>query len=101
MLRTLGANDLLVEDGWLCGTGSFFMMPSIPLYVGYINALFKTPYAKTYLGGESIGTTMSNLNHKILKKMPVPLPPLSEQKRIVVKLEEILPLCGKMQKLGE
>ena len=37
--------------------------------------------------------TMSNLNHTILTKMPVPLPPLAEQKRIVAKLEELLPLC--------
>ena len=36
---------------------------------------------------------MSNLNHKILKKMPVPLPPFAEQKRIVARLEELLPLC--------
>ena len=81
------------EDGWLCGTGSFFMEPTHLIYVDYISALFATPYAKTYLGGESVGTTMKNLNHKILCKMPVPLPPLAEQKRIVARLEELLPLC--------
>jgi type I restriction enzyme S subunit len=81
------------EDGWLCGTGSFFMEPSIRLYVYYVATLFSTPYVKFYLGGESVGTTMSNLNHMILSKMPIPLPPLAEQKRIVAKLEEILPLC--------
>ena len=69
------------------------MQPSLCLYVEYISRFFSTPYAKTYLGGESVGTTMSNLNHKILSSMPVPLPPLAEQKRIVAKLEEILPLC--------
>ena len=81
------------EDGWLCGTGSFFMEPTHLIYVDYISALFATPYAKTYLGGESVGTTMKNLNHKILCKMPVPLPPLAEQKRIVARLQELLPLC--------
>jgi len=86
-----------VEDGWLCGTGSFFMQPSSELYVRYISTFFATPYAKAYLGGESVGTTMSNLNHKILSSMPVPLPPLAEQKRIVAKLEEILPLCDRLK----
>lgn len=85
------------EDGWLCGTGSFFMEPSVSLYVYYVASLFSSPYVKFYLGGESVGTTMSNLNHAILSKMPIPLPPLAEQKRIVEKLEELLPLCERLK----
>ena len=85
------------EDGWLCGTGSFFMEPSISLYVYYVVSLFSSPYVKFYLGGESVGTTMSNLNHTILSKMPIPLPPLAEQRRIVAKLDEILPLCERLK----
>ena len=79
------------EDGWLCGTGSFFMEPSMRLYVYYVVSLFSSPYVKFYLGGESVGTTMSNLNHTILSKMPIPLPPLAEQRRVVAKIEELLP----------
>lgn len=85
------------QNGWLCGTGSFFLTPSSSLFVDYIQILFATHYAKAYLGGESVGTTMSNLNHKILSKMPVPLPPLAEQKRIVEKLEQLLPLCARLK----
>ena len=85
------------EDGWLCGTGSFFMEPSMSLYVYYVVSLFSSPYVKFYLGGESVGTTMSNLNHTILTKMPIPLPPLAEQRRIVAKLDEILPLCERLK----
>lgn len=85
------------EDGWLCGTGSFFMMPSSCIFVNYLSVFVTTPYAKGYLSGASVGTTMSNLNHKILNSMPVPLPPLAEQKRIVDKLEEILPLCKRLK----
>ena len=85
------------EDGWLCGTGSFFMEPSMRLYVYYVFSLYSSPYVKFYLGGESVGTTMSNLNHTILSKMPIPLPPLAEQRRIVAKLDEILPLCERLK----
>ena len=56
------------ENGWVCGTGSFFLTPSSVLFIQYIQTLFSTQYAKKYLGGESVGTTMSNLNHNILKK---------------------------------
>ena len=85
------------ETGWLCGTGSFFMEPSSCVFVHYISVFFTTSYARTYLSGASVGTTMNNLNHKILSSMPIPLPPLAEQKRIVAKLEEILPLCERLK----
>ena len=86
------------ENGWLCGTGSFFMMPTCHMYVHYISMLFSTPCAKGYLSGASVGTTMNNLNHKILSDMPVPLPPLAEQKRIVAKIEELLPYLDRYEK---
>ena len=67
------------------------------MFSDYIQTIFSTRYAKAYLSGESVGTTMSNLNHKILSKMPVPLPPLPEQKRIVARLEKLLPLCKRLK----
>lgn len=85
------------ENGWICGTGSFFLTPSPSMFSDYIQTIFSTRYAKAYLSGESVGTTMSNLNHKILSKMPVPLPPLPEQKRIVARLEKLLPLCERLK----
>jgi type I restriction enzyme S subunit len=73
------------------------MTPNSQLYVDYMGMLFSTPYVKNYLGGESVGTTMNNLNHTILNRMPIPLPSLAEQKRIVAKLEELLPLCERLK----
>lgn len=85
------------EKGWLCGTGSFFVTPTSEMLAGYLTLLFSTPYAKSYLVSESVGTTMNNLNHKILSALPVPVPPFAEQKRIVAKLEELLPLCERLK----
>ena len=79
------------EDGWLCGTGSFFMKPNSDLVAKFVCLFFSTGYARNYLMGESVGTTMSNLNHKILKRLPMPIPPKKEQARILARLNEILP----------
>lgn len=43
------------------------------------------------------GTAMPGLSSVVLHNMIVPLPPLEEQKRIVAKLEEILPLCERLK----
>ena len=43
------------------------------------------------------GTTMPGLSSVTLHNMMIPLPPLAEQKRIVAKLEELLPLCERLK----
>jgi type I restriction enzyme S subunit len=45
----------------------------------------------------TIATAQPNCNGKTLSNMILPLPPLAEQKRIVAKLEEILPLCERLK----
>lgn len=43
------------------------------------------------------GTAMPGLSSQSLHQMPVPLPPLTEQKRIVGKIEELLPLVDRYE----
>ena len=43
------------------------------------------------------GTTIKHLTGQALEKVLIPLPPLAEQKRIVARLEELLPLCEKLK----
>ena len=85
------------EDGWLCGTGSFQLKFHCDICRAYIMLLFRTASIRTYLGGKSVGTTMTNLNHGILKKMPVPVPPRLEQHRIVTKVDELMILCDTLK----
>ena len=85
------------EDGWLCGTGSFFMHLLGGVDGRYLIKFFATPHAKKVLGGESVGTTMSNLNHGILSGLLIPLPPLAEQKAIVGRVDELLKIVDAMK----
>ncbi len=85
------------EEGWLCGTGSLVLRMPRSLYAPYVAMLIGAPMARTYLGGASVGTTMQNLNQSILARMPVGLPPLAEQKRIVAKVDELMALCDRLE----
>jgi type I restriction enzyme S subunit len=71
-----------------------------PIYVPYFLMYFDVVLKQNARSG-SKGSAIKNIPpFDVLKRYPVPLPPLAEQKRIVDKLEKILPLCEKL-KLGE
>ena len=52
---------------------------------------------KTILDKMSRSTAQKNINIDILSQIAFPLPPLAEQKRIVARLEELLPLCERLK----
>lgn len=43
------------------------------------------------------GVGISNMAGKALASIPIPLPPLAEQKRIVAKVEELMALCDRLE----
>ncbi|MDD6645998.1 MAG: restriction endonuclease subunit S [Oscillospiraceae bacterium] len=68
-----------------------------PLYIPYFLVFFDFVLKKD-ARSSSKGSAIKNIPpFEILKNYLVPLPPLAEQKRIVAKLEEILPLCDKLK----
>ncbi len=77
------------EDGWLCGTGSFFVRLSSRIDEHYFTALFRSRALRNVLDQNSIGTTMSNLNHGILNALELFLPPVQEQRKIMARADEL------------
>ena len=45
------------------------------------------------------GTTIKNLGLKAINSMPIALPPLAEQCRIVSKVNELMTLCDELKSL--
>lgn len=58
----------------------------------YVLYLFKLT---ELIGGKGIG--IQGLSSNVLHMLLIPLPPLAEQKRIVEKLDQLLPLCDKIK----
>lgn len=67
--------------------------------VKYVDHVLKSPLTRNYFSKTASGTSesMPKINQGIVSATLIPLPPLAEQKRIVAKLEEILPLCERLK----
>ena len=85
------------ESGWLCGTGSLILRSFKCIYPRFLSMLIGSPFSRQYLSGTAVGTTMQNLNQTILLNLPLGLPPLAEQHRIVAKVNELMALCDRLQ----
>ena len=63
----------------------------------YLKLVFDSPYIQQYMVSNSTGTAQKRFYLHQVENLAIPLPPLTEQKRIVAKLEEILTLCEKLK----
>lgn len=76
--------------GWLCGTGSFVLRLNMNIAdIQFINIILSSNSVKKELEKSSIGATMSNLNQSILSDLKFSIPSLSEQQKIVQKLDSL------------
>lgn len=78
------------QSGWLCGTGCLRVRIILPeLFPKFCAYYLSTDDIKGWVSGNAVGTTMPNLNSSILKRLPLTLPPLSEQKVIAAVLSSL------------
>ena len=89
-----------LKNGYGAGTTELTVVRTIndTVLPEYLLWLFKTEYFIANGVKSFTGTAGQQRIHKdYLATCLIPLPPLAEQKRIVAKLEEILPLCERLK----
>ena len=94
-------NIAVIEEGQkVClGQRTVLVRPMQGLIDSYWLAYFTlSPYSYTKLVGESTGTTVAHVNLADFRPHILPLPPLAEQRRIVAKIEELMPLVERYGK---
>ena len=85
-----------VEDGWLCGTGSFNIKPSNRCDARYLVRLLRSEGCKKRLEEIAGGAVMPNLSNTDLGNLPILLPPLDQQQEV---LEAIGGIAEETQRL--
>lgn len=106
---TVQKGDLLVCEGGDCGRAAVWkydeevciqnhvhrLRPYQPVDIYYFYYLFYFYKNTGKLRGR--GVAIQGLSNDAIHRVIVPLPPLAEQKRIVAKIEELLPLCERLK----
>jgi type I restriction enzyme S subunit len=64
----------------------------------YIKIIINSSYFLNYAFSSATGTTIKNVSLKTMRELPIPLPSLKEQERIVERVNQLFKLCNQLEK---
>ena len=88
-----------IEDGWLCGTGSFIIKPSNRCDARYLVRFLRSEGCKKRLEEIAGGAVMPNLSNTDLGNIPILLPPLDQQQELLAAIGRIADETQRLESL--
>ena len=95
--------SVILHEGNTC-LGQRVMLLScneVLLFNKYCQVALSSPYAWRLYRAANIGTGVKHINVSMIKTLLVPLPPLAEQRRIVERVNELIPLVEEYGRLED
>ena len=95
--------SVILREGNIC-LGQRVMLLSCNetlLFNRYCQAVLSSPYAWTLYRAANVGTGVKHINVSMIKTLLIPVPPLAEQRRIVGRANELMPLVEKYGRLED
>lgn len=89
------------EENWICGTGSMIIRLKEEYDARLYSLILGSQATVTYLENSAVGSTLKNLNEKIVRKIPVPQFDIEEQHEIVRLIDDLLARERKAQQATE
>lgn len=89
------------EENWICGTGSMIIRLKKEYDAKLYSLILGSQATVTYLENSAVGSTLKNLNEKIVRKIPVPQFSSEEQHEIVRLIDDLLARERKAQQATE
>jgi len=80
-----------IHDGWLR------ISPPKALDKDYLYVLLSSPYISRFFKAAAAGAVVLNLNVGKVRQLPILIPPIREQHRIVTKVDELMALCDRLE----
>ncbi|BDE82036.1 restriction endonuclease subunit S [Porphyromonas somerae] len=100
MVRPYLRNVALVKEPYgdaIASTGFYVITPSVALFPRYVFYMVLSPYVIDGLNYYMKGENSPSINNGHVEGFLFPLPPLEEQKRIVARIEELMPRIDKLR----
>ncbi|EKG6621525.1 restriction endonuclease subunit S, partial [Salmonella enterica] len=86
------------QSKMLCGTGSMILRTNSNINSKYLELILRSPIAISYFNKEAVGSTMVNLNQKVINSLEVYLPNIEEQHEIVRRVEQLFAWADTIEK---